>query len=311
MSTVEPSFRVIVLANRSKETVAQAMSSFRPWLERHARIVAEPDIETLDEATVAALPGADLAIVLGGDGTILALARKIFSLEIPMLGVNFGKLGFMADFSIEDLKKHWPLIVSGRCRMTRRVMIRSMVFDSAMSWEVGDALPEHVHFQTVAMNDMVLTAGPPYRMIELQLGIDPRRGNGQPTAMSGDGVIFSTPSGSTAYNMAAGGPIMSPEVDGFCITPICPHSLAFRPLVIPGSSYLLLRLLSANEGTTLVVDGQISVKMTTELQVLMFREKRELRLVQNPDLPYLKLLAKKMHWAARPRARWNASHASH
>ena len=303
MSGSAAQFRVIVLARRAKPTVLQAMETFRPWLEKRACIVAEPEIETLDTQAAAALPEADVAIVLGGDGTILALARQMLSREIPMLGVNFGKLGFMADFSLEDLKKHWPKIVAGCCRMTRRVMIRAVVFDASIPWQSGDPIPEKVHFQSVAMNDVVLTAGPPYRMVELQLAIDPQPNQGQPTTMSGDGVIFSTPSGSTAYNMAAGGPIISPEVEGFCITPICPHSLSFRPLVIPASSFTLLKLQYANEGTTLVIDGQIPIKMTTELQVLMFKDSRELRLIQNPDLPYLKLLAKKMHWAARPRAR--------
>lgn len=279
------------------------MVTFRPWLEKHAQIVAEPNIETLDAQAAAQLPEADLAIVLGGDGTILALARQMLPLEIPLLGVNFGKLGFMADFSLEDLKHHWPLIVSGQCRATTRVMIHAAVFDAQTHWNVGDPLPEKIHFETVAMNDVVLTAGPPYRMIEIQLIIDPTRNNGHPTTMSGDGVIFSTPSGSTAYNLASGGPIVSPEVDGFCITPICPHSLSFRPLVIPGSSATILRLIEANEGTTLVIDGQIPVKMSAGQQVLLRRDDRALRLIQNPDLSYLKLLAKKLHWAARPRAR--------
>lgn len=303
MTSQDKKFRVIVLANQAKEAVTEALVTFRPWLASNATIVAEPDFEKLDAKAASELPAADLAIVLGGDGTILALARQMLPLEIPLLGVNFGKLGFMADFSIEDLKRHWPLIVSGQCRVTRRVMIHATVFDAKTAWHVGDPLPEKVHFETVAMNDVVLTAGPPYRMIELQLIIDPSRNNGYPTTMSGDGVIFSTPSGSTAYNLAAGGPIVSPEVDGFCITPICPHSLSFRPLVIPASSATILRLNEANEGTTLVIDGQIPIKMTTGLQVLLRRDKRALRLIQNPDLSYLKLLAKKLHWAARPRAR--------
>lgn len=292
--------RVILLANRSKQAVTDAMVSFKPWLAERACIVAEPDIASLDAD---ALPPADMAIVMGGDGTILSLARQMIHHEIPMLGINFGKLGFMADFGLEDVKKHWQLIVSGQCRTTRRLMIQASIFDAGVNWHVGDPLPDKLHFETVAMNDVVLTAGPPYRMVELQLVIDPHRHNGQPTTMSGDGVIFSTPSGSTAYNMAAGGPIVSPEVDGFCITPICPHSLSFRPLVIPGSSSVILRLNDANEGTTLVIDGQIPVKMTTGMQVLLRRHHQALRLIQNPELPYLKLLAKKMHWAARPRAR--------
>lgn len=277
--------------------------TFRPWLAERAQIVAEPSIATLDAKAASELPEADLAIVLGGDGTILALARQMLPLEIPMLGVNFGKLGFMADFSLEDLKRHWPLIVSRQCRVTRRVMIHATVFDAKLPWYLGDPLPEQIHFETVAMNDVVLTAGPPFRMIELQLIIDPTRSNGHPTTMSCDGLIFATPSGSTAYNLAAGGPIVSPEVDGFCITPICPHSLSFRPLVIPGSSATVLRLNAANEGTTLVIDGQIPIKMTAGLQVLLRRDARALHLIQNPDLSYLRLLAKKLHWAARPRAR--------
>jgi NAD+ kinase len=156
-------------------------------------------------------------------------------------------------------------------------------------------------FRSVAMNDAVVTAGPPYRMIELGLVIEPITPSTRATRFAGDGLIISTPSGSTAYNLASGGPIVSPGVDALTVTPICPQSLAFRPIVISAAHDVWLALHSVNTGTTLVIDGQESCSLHADQQVRVSRHPSTVCLIHNPDYNYWSMLAEKMQWAARPR----------
>ncbi|MFW5682770.1 MAG: NAD(+)/NADH kinase [Phycisphaeraceae bacterium] len=300
--------RVIILANKSKPQVTEALASFRPWLAERAEIVAEPDVYELGE-DASDLPEADLGMVLGGDGTVLAQARVLVDLQVPLLGINFGKLGFLAEFSIADVKKHWDRIVGKRCRQSQRMMIRVAAFAPGAPEFGGDngdpscdveAMPEPV-FETLAMNDAVVTAGPPYRMIEIELAIEPGVSGTSAVTFSGDGVIVATPSGSTAYNIAAGGPIVSPGIDGMVVSAICPQSLAFRPIVFDANCAVWLLMHRANPGTTLVIDGQKSCSVEPGMQVMIAKHRRTLPLIHNPDLNYWKMLARKMHWAARPR----------
>lgn len=286
--------RVMVLANREKSAVNDAMRTFRPWLEKHAEIVVEADTHSLSAAAAGKLPAADLAVILGGDGTLLAQAPLVTALNVPVLGINFGKLGFLAEFNMEDVKRHWDRIAAGQCRTTLRVLIDV----SVRTTPVGGT--PHIAFETIALNDAVVAAGAPFRMIELELFIDPAVHTLPAVNFSGDGVIIATPSGSTAYNVGAGGPIVSPDVAAFCITPLCPHSLAFRPIVVSSDSTLAVRVQRANEGSALVIDGQLTTKLRTGDQVIVRRHPRPLTLVQNPDLSYWKMLGTKMHWAARP-----------
>jgi NAD+ kinase len=294
-----PRPRVLILANRQKPPVVAALDSFRPWLASHAEIVAEPDIAKLSREAAAALPRADLALVLGGDGTLLAQARNLIDLDLPILGINFGKLGFLAEYSLDDLRRHWGAIAADQVRRTRRVVIEVSVHDREARF--GDPASPRPVWESIAVNDAVITAGAPFRMIELELTIDPGPDTDGATTFMGDGVIVATPSGSTAYNLAAGGAIVSPDLDALCLTPICPHTLAFRPIVISATTPLLLRVNRANEGTTLVIDGQLPLNLRAGQQVFIRRHARPLILVHNPDLSYWKMLSKKMHWAARPR----------
>jgi NAD+ kinase len=289
--------RVIVMANPHIPQAVEAYRAFRPWLAERAVIVAEPgDLDLTDDA-VAALPGADLALVLGGDGTLLAQARRLVERDIALVGVNFGKLGFLAEFSLDDLRLHWDAIAGGRCPVSHRVMLAVSVHNE----RPGEADAREALYRGVAVNDAVVTAGPPFRMVEIEMTIDPERwGDSAATRFSCDGVIAATPSGSTAYNLAAGGPLVSPSCEVLCITPICPHSLSFRPTVVDGGSQVRFRISRANEGTTLVLDGQVSVPLQEGYAVRVRRHDRRVRLVQNPDLSFWKVLAKKMHWAARP-----------
>ena len=293
--------RILILANRIKPQVVEAMHAFRPWLEDRAEIVAEPDVQTLFREAASDLPAADFAIVLGGDGTLLSQARTLVDLEIPMIGVNFGKVGFLAEFSIADLKSHWNRITEGTCRMSRRMMLDVVVYpENAKEWGDGDDdMPEPI-FRSVSLNDAAVVAGPPFRMIEIELAIEPKRTHSSATTINGDGLIIATPSGSTAYNLSAGGPIVSPGIDGICISAIAPQSIAFRPIVFNATCDVWLKLNRVNDGSELVLDGQESCRLTTGQQILIRRHAKVLNLVHNPDMNYWRLLAKKMHWAARP-----------
>lgn len=288
--------RVVVLANREKTAVNEAMEGLRPWLMKHADIVTEADTHSLSAESAAKIPPADLVLILGGDGTLLAQAPLVTALNLPVLGINFGKLGFLAEFNVEDVKRHWDRIAAGQCRTTHRVMIDVGV----RSTSPGETSPK-TSFEAVALNDAVVAAGAPFRMVELELFIDPAIHTLPAVTFSGDGVIVATPSGSTAYNVGAGGPIVSPDVAAFCITPLCAHSLAFRPIVVSADSTVAVRIQRANEGSALVIDGQLATKLRTGDQVIIRRHPRALTLVQNPDLSYWKMLGTKMHWAARPR----------
>ncbi|MFP4145750.1 MAG: NAD(+)/NADH kinase [Phycisphaeraceae bacterium] len=302
---LRPVKRVLILANKQKPPVTEALRTFRPWLEKRVEVAAEVDTIHFGPADAASLPRADLALVLGGDGTMLSQARLLVDRGIPMLGINFGKLGFLAEFAIDDVKKHWQAIAGGTCRTTERIMLDVAAYPpGAPEWggNGDEELPEPI-FRGMAMNDVVLTAGPPYRMIEVELAIEPGLSRTSAATFSGDGVIVATPSGSTAYNIAAGGPIVSPGINGLCVTAICPHSLAFRPIVFNAECETWLAVRRANPGTTLVLDGQTSADLEVGQQIHIRKHPRSLKLVHNPELNYWTMLAHKMHWAARPRSR--------
>ena len=290
--------RVILLANRQKPRVVEAMSDFHPWLKDRADIVAEPQMEHDGRDP---LPDADLAIVLGGDGTMLYQARRMVDIDIPLLGVNFGKVGFLAEFNLEDVKEHWDNIIAGKVRRTQRMMMDVSVYPSgAPRWGLdGRKMPDPV-FRTIALNDTVVTAGPPFRMVEIELAIEPRNTGSSAATVTGDGIIVSSPSGSTAYNLNAGGPIVSPGLDAFCVTALAPQSIAFRPIVLNSTCEVWLTMHRVNEGTELVLDGQESCRLHVGQQVLVRKHDHTLTLLHNPKMNYWNLLSRKMHWAVRP-----------
>lgn len=302
MSQAKRRPKLWILANRKMVEVNTAMRKFGPWLTERADIVAEPDIDELTTDNAVELPKVDMALVLGGDGTLLAQARKLVDLKIPLIGINFGKLGFLAEFTINDVKKHWDQITHLQCPVSRRLLIELCLYDQTTPrWGNGTWRDYEPILRTVALNDVVVMAGPPYRMIDLDLAIDPKLHGSHTTQFTSDGVIMATPSGSTAYNLSAGGPIISPGIDAISITPLCPHSLAFRPIIVNATSNIWVHIMRANEGTTLVIDGQDSISIQTGQQFLVRGYEQPLLLIQNPDITYWQMLAKKLNWAARPR----------
>jgi NAD+ kinase len=308
---------VLLLVNRNKPEAARAAKDVRSLIERFGRVVAELEG---DGAPLPPLPAGqrpDLVVVLGGDGTLLAQARRCADLNLPLLGVNLGKLGFLAEFDLHSLTEQAQALFSGDALPTHEVgMLRAEIHAP------GAARPR---FSDTALNECVVTAGPPYRMISMALSIDGVAG----PRVSGDGLIVSTPSGSTAYNVSAGGPIVAPQTDAMVITPIAAHSLAFRPIVVPGSSRIEFTMLRVNQsfgeggdpnrvrsrlgtpdrregpgrGTTLVLDGGVYSPLEENERVVVTRDARRVRFVRNPRGSYWATLIDKMQWAAPPRAR--------
>ncbi len=294
-----PTPRVLLLANLGKPPVVEALKTFVPWLRERADVVGVHEtLKNTDDQTPP-LPDADLALVLGGDGTFLSQARILVDRDIPVLGVNFGKVGFLAEWDIDHVKRHWPAIADGSCRQTRRLMIDVDIFTADTPiYQTGNHQPIAHH---LAMNDAVITAGPPYRMVEFEVAIEPAVVKRPAVTVAGDGIVVATPSGSTAYNLSAGGPIVSPGVDALMLSAISPYTLAFRPIVFGADCDVWITLTRANAGTTLVIDGQIASKLEPNQHVRITRHPHQLALVQNPELTYWSMLSHKMRWAVQPR----------
>lgn len=278
--------RVLVLMNADKPEVRAALPEIRAWLEaQDAQVVAEltgPDLK--DDADPR---DADMLLVLGGDGTLLECARTFVDHELPVLGVNFGKLGFLAEFDLDALYERGASIFQrGTLPVSELMVIESVIR--------GPRDP-HPRFRGLAVNDVVITAGPPYRMIDIAMHIDGEHG----PILTGDGLIVSTPIGSTAYNVAAGGPLVAPSVDAVTLTPLAAHSLACRPIVVSSHCELELRLHVTNPGTAFVLDGQIHHTLQSGERVLICRYPKSVKLVRNPAGSYWKTLLHKMRWAER------------
>lgn len=280
--------RVLVLANRSRPGVVERLDETRAIVLRYGEIAAE---ETVDHGHVeSAEPPAvawDVALLLGGDGSLLAQARRLLHTGRPIVGVNFGRLGFLAEFDWDSFRQHAAMVFS------QRPLIRERM---ALAVEVASA-DGAVRFVSAAINDAVVAAGPPYRMIELRIAAD-LGGDAEGPDLVGDGVIIATPIGSTAYSVSAGGPIVHPDVEAFVLTPNAAHSLAFRPIVMSADEPLAIRVVRANEGTTLVLDGQTTHPLREGDTVRIARHPRRLRLVGNPSSSYWRTLLDKMRWAA-------------
>ena len=296
-----PITKVILIANREKPIVAEALKDFRPWLQQHAQIIA--DLDVYDEYNPLDYTQANLAIILGGDGTLIAHARKLVHTHVPIVGVNFGHLGFLTPFKIDHVKEDWQQLINGQHKISKRVMLVATLTRGVCTLNPNTgSVQGDILFQSIATNEAVITSGPPFRMIEAELTVNPHRQNNTTgSRFAGDGVIVSTPTGSSAYNLSAGGPIISPDVDAFAITPICPHTLTFRPTVLNAEDQLNIRLHRANPGSTLVIDGQISTPIPTGATLHVATHPNKLNVIVNPRMTYWRTLAKKMHWAIPPK----------
>mgnify|MGYP001554114010 CR=1 FL=1 len=250
-----------------------------------------------------------LVLVLGGDGSILATAQALAGIDAPVCGINFGKLGYLAAFSMEEFLPHLEALLgdgaaSSGLPMTRRLMLHAAICDipEAVPGEKQTPLDPDVLADApggltgFALPDVVINAGDPFRMVDLEVQIDGQ----QTTTFRSDGVILSTASGSTGYNLSAGGPLVSPDVEAIVLTPICPHSLSFRPVVLPADSAVIVRPRRLNAGTKVIFDGQLTHPITMSQALLVRRAPGSLWLVENPSVSHWQMLARKLQWAQSP-----------
>jgi NAD+ kinase len=224
---------------------------------------------------------ADLILVLGGDGTMIATARLMGDTEVPVLGVNYGGLGYLAEFRIEELYSALESILAGNYRLDKRVML-------SVELVRGD---ESVTRNRV-LNDVVINKSALARIIEIEASLNQQFVN----AFRADGLIVSTPTGSTAYNLSAGGPVIFPSMNAVVITPICPFTLSNRPIVVPDSAVIELFLKTAQEDVALTLDGQVGFPLKIEDRVVIRKSRTSFNLVQPMNRNYFDVLRDKLRW---------------
>ena len=222
-----------------------------------------------------------LLLVLGGDGTMLAAARLAASRNIPILPINMGSLGFLTSFTLDELYPALEDTLTGRSSISQRVMLQVQLERAGSVIENQSAL-----------NDAVINKGALARMIELHLIINSEF----VCRYRADGLIVASPTGSTAYSLSAGGPIVHPAVESFVITPICPHMLSDRPLVIRDSSFIEMKLSADTESVFLTLDGQRGIPLQPADRVRISRAKESLKLIQPPKKSYFEILRSKLKW---------------
>jgi NAD+ kinase len=250
-------------------------------LDREAILSMGPSpLSVFDREEIAR--SADLLIVLGGDGTILSAARIATQRQIPILGINLGTLGFLAEVPKEETFLVLDSVISGHYVAERRAMIHADLLKN------GERITESHD----VLNDVVINKGTTARMIEVEIYAN----NHFVTEMKGDGVIFSSATGSTAYSMAAGGPILHPESQGIVMTPICPHTLTQRPIVFPESVRLETLFKTADAHVMVIFDGQISVPLEKGDVLRISRSDHVTRLLVSPDRNYFEVLRDKLRW---------------
>jgi len=289
--------RVGLIAKHNLEAAAGVLAELAGWLEaRSVRAV----FETETAALVGLPPGrptssrddlplsCDLVLVLGGDGTFIGMAGRIAKsgADVPILGVNFGSLGFLTEVTLDELFESLESVIEGRAHLETRMMLRSRTIRQGRPLE-----------DRFALNDVVITKGALSRIIDLAVEI-----GGQPVMrVRADGLIVATPTGSSAYNLAAGGPIVHPAVDALLLTPIAPHMLTNRPVVVPGSSEVSVEpiLDGTREDVYVTFDGQTGHSLEPDDLIEIRRAERPLRLVRAAKRTYFEVLRQKLKWSQR------------
>ena len=227
---------------------------------------------------------ADVLLVLGGDGTMLNAARLAGERGIPILGVNMGGLGFLTEVRLENLYPSLDRVFANDFVLDERLMLRTHIHRR------GETVA-----QGVVLNDVVISKGAVARMIELKIAIQGRF----VTNLRGDGLIVSSPTGSTAYSLSAGGPIIDPAVQSLILTPICPHTLTHRPLIVPGNAEIDVTLTSKDDGSMATLDGQMGVAITQGDKVVIQTSAHRTRLIRFPESNYYDVLREKLKWGDR------------
>ncbi len=251
-----------------------------PEIERD-RIKQQTGCSVQEVASENLAQNVDLILVLGGDGTMIAAARLMGDKEVPVLGVNYGGLGYLAEFRIEELYSALESILSGSYRLDKRVML-----------DVELLRGEERVTSNRVLNDVVINKSALARIIEIEAYFNRQFVN----SFRADGLIVSTPTGSTAYNLSAGGPVIYPSMNAVVITPICPFTLSNRPIVVPDDSVIELCLKTEQEDVALTLDGQVGFPLNVEDRVVIRKSTTTFNLVQPMNRNYFDVLRDKLRW---------------
>ena len=281
--------RIGITANTEKRASRDVVREAAALITRAGRHVLCDDgtaklagLKTCGCGTVAELARkVDLLLVCGGDGTMLRVVREIKGAKTPMFGVNVGRLGFLTAVPSQKLKEAFKKIWSGDFVIETRSLIEAR----------GTANGKQ--FFQPALNDVVISRGAVSRMIELEVSVD-----GQPvTVYRCDGLIVSSPTGSTAYSLSAGGAIISPDADVFAITPICPHTLSNRSVIVSMDAVISVKVLSERVHTTINADGQVQLDLAAGDVISTFRSKSSIRLLHLGGSAFFDTVRRKLHWS--------------
>ncbi len=280
-----------IICKPIKDIVSSVVPPLVEWLRGH-KIEVLIDQET--QACVGVVSHAlsrdalgekiDILIVLGGDGTLLSAARALGGQRVPILAVNLGGLGFLTSVTLDELYPLLEQVLAGKHRTSERMMLDAEVVRDGRSAE-----------RQCALNDAVANKGAVARMLDFDLSV-----NGDAVGRyRADGIIVATPTGSTAYSLAAGGPIVDPDLDCFIITPICPHMLTNRPLVIPGTARVELDFAAADDPVYITLDGQIGFELKANDRVAITKSSKRVALIRPPSKTYFEVLRSKLRWGER------------
>ena len=273
-----------------------AKPSVRTVIARAVRLLRRAGCEILGDESTAALAGlppdaalpaaqlaraADLLLVFGGDGTMLRAVREAEGARTPILGLNAGHLGFLTAVSSKEMDSALVKVLAGKCVIESRSLILA----------AGQANGRAISFH--ALNDIVISRGSASRMIELDVEVN----GALLTRYRCDGLIISSPTGSTAYSLSAGGAIISPSAEVFSVTPICPHTLSNRSVIVGMDSHILVRVVSEKVETTVTADGQINAPLDTGDTISIRRARRDVRLVHLDGSTFFETVRRKLHWS--------------
>jgi NAD+ kinase len=281
--------RVGLIAKPDATEAQRVVLQLLEWLgARGHTVVVEKETAALAPSATAALktdlPGqVDVVVVLGGDGTLLSMARAVGDLGVPILGVNLGGLGFLTATTLAEMLPTLEALLAGRLAVEERMMLAARLVRG------GQALSEHI-----ALNDVVITKSAMSRIIDLSVSVDGRHA----TSYRADGLIVSTPTGSTAYNLSVGGPILFPTLDAVVLTPIAPHTLSNRPIVLPGAQRLEVTLRGESE-VMLTMDGQVGVHLREGDVVQVEKASARIRLLRFSQKDFFSVLRTKLKWGER------------
>jgi len=279
--------RIAIDPNLSKDGADDAVRRLSAWLKaRNLEVVVPPHVVPVPPGAVVAdredlARDADLVIVLGGDGTLLSTARRVYPLRVPILGVNFGGLGFLTDVTVEDMFPSLERVLAGDCRRESRIMLKASVLDPA----------GRTRERLYAMNDIVM-----HELGHRVLGIVPQIGRSEMGIIKGDGLIIATPTGSTAYSLSAGGPIVDPTLRALIATPICPHILSMRPILFSSDETMVLRFEPPEARVQVVADGQAALDLHPGEAVRVRRAPGTIEFLLVQKHSFYDVLRQKLKW---------------